>query len=50
VPGVTNSTIKCFNSGSADVGNSPQGSADPVIVTANGLKPGTCTCTITVDP
>jgi hypothetical protein len=50
VPGVTNSTIKCVNSGSADVGNSPQGPADPVTVTANGLKPGTYTCTITVDP
>ncbi len=50
VPGVTNSTIQCVNSSNADVGNSPQGPADPVSVTANGLKPGTYTCTIVVDP
>jgi hypothetical protein len=50
MPGATNSTIKCVNSGSANIGNSPQGPADPVTVTANGLKPGTYTCTITVDP
>ena len=50
VPGVTNSTIKCVDSSNADVGNSPQGPADPVSVTANGLKPGTYTCTVVVDP
>ncbi len=50
VPGVTNSSIQCVNSSNADVGNSPQGPADPVSVTANGLKPGTYTCTIVVDP
>jgi len=50
IAGVTNSTIKCVDSGNADVGNSPQGPADPVKVTANGLKPGTYTCTIVVDP
>src|SRR6266571_4623050 len=46
VPGVTNSTITCVDSSNADVGNSPQGPADPVSVTANGLKPGTYTCTV----
>ncbi len=50
VPGVTNSTITCVDSGNANIGNSPQGPADPVSITANGLKPGTYTCTITVDP
>ncbi len=50
VPGVTNSTITCVDSSNADVGNSPQGPADPVSVTANGLKPGTYTCTVVVDP
>jgi len=50
VPGVTNSSISCVNSSSADVGNSPQGPGDPVTVTANGLKPGTYTCTIIIDP
>ena len=50
VPGVTNSTITCVDSGNAGIGNSPQGPADPVTVTANGLKPGTYTCTIVVDP
>jgi len=50
VPGVTTSSIQCVNSSNADVGNSPQGPADPVSVTANGLKPGTYTCTIVVDP
>jgi hypothetical protein len=50
VAGVTNSTIKCVNASNTNVGNSPQGPADPVSVTANGLKPGTYTCTITIDP
>jgi prealbumin domain-containing protein len=50
VAGVTNSTIKCVDSGNANVGNSPQGPADPVSVAANGLKPGTYTCTVVIDP
>ncbi len=50
VPGATNTTIKCVDATSTDIGNSPQGPSDPVTVTANGLKPGTYTCTITVDP
>jgi prealbumin domain-containing protein len=50
VPGVTNSTITCVDSGGGGVGNSPQGPGDPVSVTANGLKPGTYTCTIIIDP
>jgi len=50
VLGVTNSTITCVDSTSANIGNSPQGPADPVTVTANGLKPGTYTCTVVIDP
>ena len=50
VAGVTNSTITCVNGSNAGIGNSPQGPGDPVNVTANGLKPGTYTCTIVVDP
>ena len=50
VSGVTNSSISCVNARNADIGNSPQGPADPVNVTANGLKPGTYTCTVVVDP
>jgi hypothetical protein len=50
IPGATNSSISCVDSSSADVGNSPQGPADPVTVTANGLAPGIYTCTIDIDP
>ncbi len=50
VSGVTNSTITCVDSSKANIGNSPQGPGDPVTVTANGLPPGTYTCTIVVDP
>jgi hypothetical protein len=50
VSGQTKSTITCTNSAAANVGNSPQGPADPAEVDANGLKPGTYTCTVTIDP
>ena len=50
VPGVTNSTITCVDSGNANIGNSPKGPADPVSVSATGLKPGTYTCTVVIDP
>jgi len=50
VAGGTQSQITCVDSASANIGNSPQGFADPVTVTANGLKPGTYTCTIVIDP
>lgn len=50
VPGATHSTVTCKDSSNANVGNSPQGPADPVTVTANGLKPGTYTCTVVIDP
>jgi hypothetical protein len=49
-PGGTKSTISCVDSASSDIGNSPQGLAETVQVTANGLKPGTYTCTVVVDP
>jgi hypothetical protein len=50
VAGVTNSTITCVDSGNSGIGNSPQGPGDPVTLTANGLKPGTYTCTVDIDP
>jgi hypothetical protein len=44
--GGTQSTISC----SPVIGNSPQGPAGSVSVSATGLKPGTYTCTVVVDP
>jgi hypothetical protein len=48
--GTTKTTITCVDSNNAGIGNSPQGPADPAQVTANGLMPGTYTCTVVVDP
>jgi hypothetical protein len=52
--GGTQSRVTCVDSSNANVGNSPQPSAstfaDPAQVTANGLSPGTYTCTIVIDP
>ncbi len=50
--GATTTKITCVDSSTpaADIGNSPQGPSDPVTVTADGLKPGTYTCTVVVDP
>jgi uncharacterized surface anchored protein len=52
--GGTKSRVTCVDSSSADIGNSPQPSAstfaDPAEVDANGLAPGTYTCTIEIDP
>src|SRR5215831_2299413 len=51
--GGTQNNIHCVDSGSNEVGNSPQpasGNAESATVAANGLKPGVYTCTITVDP
>ena len=51
IPGATNSKITCVvGTGTTNIGNSPQGFADPVTVSATGLKPGTYTCTIVIDP
>jgi prealbumin domain-containing protein len=53
ITGATNSSISCVNSSSTAIGNSPQpttGKGDPETVTANGLKPGTYTCTVVIDP
>jgi hypothetical protein len=53
VSGGTKSSIKCVSSDNTDIGNSPVGiptMVDPAKVTANGLKPGTYTCTVVVDP
>ena len=53
--GGTQSSISCVGPAPAttDVGNSPEpdtGVGDPETVTANGLVPGTYTCTVVVDP
>lgn len=51
--GGTESTVTCVSgtaSSTTGVGNSPQGPAASPSVAANGLKPGTYTCTIVVDP
>jgi uncharacterized surface anchored protein len=48
VAGVTNSTITCKDAGGGAVGSSS--APDPATATANGLKPGTYTCTVVVDP
>ena len=59
VSGGTNSRISCVNSSNnAAIGNSPQPAdllgqpqfGDPETVTANGLSPGTYTCTVVIDP
>jgi hypothetical protein len=50
VSGGTQSTITCVDSSNGGIGNSPQGPAGSVTATANGLKPGTYTCTVVVDP
>jgi hypothetical protein len=53
--GGTTSSISCVGPDPAttDVGNSPEpdsGLGDPETVTANGLEPGTYTCTVVIDP
>ena len=48
-PGGTKSTITCTDSSNTGIGNSPQ-TGESAKVTANGLKPGTYTCTIVIDP
>jgi hypothetical protein len=48
--GGTKSTVSCVDGANAAIGNSPQGLAETAQVTANGLKPGTYTCTIVIDP
>jgi Prealbumin-like fold domain len=53
--GGTKSSITCTgpSPGTGNIGNSPQpasGLGDPETVTANGLKPGTYSCTVVIDP
>jgi Prealbumin-like fold domain len=48
VAGTTNSTITCKNAAGETVGSAS--SSDPATATANGLKVGTYTCTVVVDP
>jgi hypothetical protein len=53
--GGTQSTITCTTGDPStfpgtNIGNSPQGPNDPADVAANGLAPGTYTCTIVIDP
>jgi prealbumin domain-containing protein len=48
-PGGTSSDITCVDASNTGVGNSPQSGENPAVA-ANGLAPGTYTCTIVVDP
>ena len=48
--GGSQTTITCKDSNGVNVGNSPQGPAGSAAVAANGLKPGTYTCILVVDP
>lgn len=48
--GGTKSTVTCVDASNANIGNSPQGNTETAQVTANGVTPGTYTCTIVVDP
>jgi len=49
VPGATNSTIVCVDSiGNVVATSGPAG--DPANASVTGLKPGTYTCTIVIDP
>jgi hypothetical protein len=59
--GGTASRISCVNGGGSGIGNSPQPAdtpgtppvqnfGDPETMTANGLSPGTYTCTVVIDP
>jgi hypothetical protein len=49
VPGATNSTITCVDGNGHQIASSGPMS-DPANAAATGLKPGTYTCTITIDP
>jgi hypothetical protein len=46
--GATNSTITCKDAGGGTVGST--GASDPATATANGVKPGTYTRTVAIDP
>lgn len=48
--GGTKSQITCKDSTPANIGDSPSGNVEDATVTANGLKPGTYTCVVVVDP
>ncbi len=48
--GTTNSQITCTDASSVDIGNSPTANTDPATMTANGLAPGTYSCTVVIDP
>jgi hypothetical protein len=50
--GGTKSSIQCTDSGSNDIGHSTgfPGFVDPASVNVTGLKPGTYTCVVVIDP
>ena len=48
VAGTTNSAITCKNAAGETVGSASF--SDPATATANGLKVGTYTCTVVIDP
>jgi uncharacterized surface anchored protein len=50
VTGGTQSHIDCVDSNGNTVATSGSGNSDPANASATGLKPGTYTCTILIDP
>jgi hypothetical protein len=50
VTGGTQSHIECVDSNGNPVATSGSGNSDPANASATGLKPGTYTCTIVIDP
>ena len=50
VSGGTLSHIKCVNASNVTVAESAAGNTDPASASTTGLKPGTYTCTIVIDP
>ncbi|MEP6893087.1 MAG: prealbumin-like fold domain-containing protein, partial [Gaiellaceae bacterium] len=48
--GTTKSQITCTDASSVDIGDSPTANTDPATMTANGLAPGTYSCTVVIDP
>jgi hypothetical protein len=48
--GGTKSQITCVDASNANIGNSPSANVEHATVTANGLSPGTYSCTVVIDP
>ena len=48
--GGSNSSIKCIDGSSTDIGNSPVAAANSAQLDAKDLAPGTYSCTVVIDP